>query len=821
MLVKTRGSDLRSSDIIDKLAMKMLANWKSSHRVLISIFACLILFNPSSVLSQGIVLNLIQPENPVEGSPLVVKAPVRSLQEITGAMLFYRDASTADYKQVEMTLDGNTISLIGTIPSSDVVQPYVEVYVRVNLRNGATETYPSSDPTNNPVRIVVAASPEKQSILILSPDPGQRVSPDEFLISVSLLYAPSFVDRNKTEVFLDNDNVTGQTVVSGNIVVYSPQQMPAGLKKGVHKVRVVLFDSKGKAVSEKSWDFSVVSPEEQIATSEAFLYHGMGRIELRNESISGVSTWYNRGDVNLEGSYGILNASSLIHLSSEEKSYRQPQDRYGVTVGIPWVKLNLGDSYPIFNSLVMNGQRVRGISGRVSAGFLTLDAAYGQTVRGINGTYLDTIHLVSSFSFDTSGAALTKINDSTYVRTNYGVYARNLFAIRPAFNFGNVVELGLIYLKSSDEAGSISIGKFPNQNAVLGSDFAVNLDNRKIQLRAEAALSMLNQNILVGNRSKADIDSITHSTVGEDIDKIIPLSTLSQFITLNEYLIPLDPTRLSSLAWDVNLSLNYFNTFARIGYIYRGPDYVSFGQPYIRTNIRGLNFFLRPRLMSNQLLLTIGYEDLFDNLQKNQFATTEYSTFNLAVSYYPYSNLPGVTFGFSSFANENSLPVDSTYSVNNLTLRYYVEASYSFNLYFRHSMIVSFGTTNRRDRVKYGVDLSNTNFSLMLNSDLGQTPLRTTVGINVNNNSNNPKIGTGTTFNYTSLIFGLNYQIADGRVNIGMSFNPTFGDFTRGGYSLTAAYRVSERHSLDFVTNYFTVGDTRDVIGSLVYSFNF
>jgi len=812
--------DLVMVDLLGKLTWKIFTQKRGNISLMICIFAWLIILVPQYAFSQGVIVNLLQPENPVAGTSLVIRAPVRSLQDITGAVLFYRDPSTIEYRETEMALDGNTLSLVGTIPASSVVQPYVEVYIQVSLRNGSTQTYPLADPANNPFRIIVTGGSNQDSVLILSPSPGQRISPEELMISVSLVYAPPIVDRSKTEIFLDNEDVTTKSVVSGDIVIYSPQEVPTFLKRGVHEARVVLFDNKGKAVSEKSWGFFVVSPEEQMASSTTLTYHGIGKIELRNESISGVSTWYNRGDINLEGSYGILTASSLVHLSSEEKSYRQPQDRFGVTIGIPWIKLNLGDSYPFFNSLVMNGQRVRGISGRISAGFLTIDAAYGQTIRGINGTYLDTIS-ASSLSLDTSGVALTKINDSTYVRTSYGVYARNLFAIRPAFNFGDAVQLGLIYLKSADEAGSINIGKFPNQNAVVGSDFSVNLDGNKIQLRAQAALSMLNQNTLIGNRSAADIDSITHSTVAEDIDKIVPLSTLSQFITLNEYLIPLDPTKLSSLAWDVNLSLNYFNTFARIGYVYRGPDYVSFGQPYIRTNVRGLNFFLRPRLMSNQLLFTIGYEDLFDNLQKNQFATTEYSTLNLAVSYYPFSNFPGITVGFSSFANENSLPVDSLYSVNNLTLRYYVEASYNFKLYFRHSMIVSLGTTNRTDRVKYGIDLSNTNFSLVLNSDLGEFPLRTTIGINVNKNKNTPKNGLETSFNYTSLILGFGYQIAGGRANVGVSFNPTFGDFTRGGYSLMATYRVSEMHSLDFVTNYFTVGGSRDVIGSLVYSFTF
>ena len=312
-----------------------------------------------------------------------------------------------------------------------------------------------------------------------------------------------------------------------------------------------------------------------------------GQIELRDENISGSSTWYNRGDLNLSGNGDGIGVGANLHLTSEEKSYRQPQDRYGLYANTSWLSLKLGDSYPTFSPLIMNGMRVRGISGKLSAGFFNLEAAYGQTVRKIDGQYLDTVTSPTSTNY-------IKLDSMTYVDVNYGTYSRNLFTIRPSFDFGSHAELGFTYLKSSDVAGSIALGSNPNQNLVLGSDFSMNFDEHRINLLAEGAMSMVNQNTSAGNLTADSLDSISRVRCRHQINKVVPLSTIEQFIMINQFLVPLDPTKLSSLAWDVNLSLNYFNTFAKVGYVYRGPDYNSFGQPYIRTDIRGLNFSLRP-----------------------------------------------------------------------------------------------------------------------------------------------------------------------------------------------------------------------------------
>lgn len=780
-----------------------------------------------SFAQQGQIVNVSTVTEAVQNSPVQIKADVRSLTNISQALLFFRNNLSSDYQQTEMSFDETSMTLNGTVPAAYVVSPYIEVYVRITMRDGTVETYPQESPTENPVRIAVNSSESQQDILVLSPERNQRLTVDDLMIAASLLYAPEFVDRRKTKLFLDGVNVTADAVISGDVIVYSPSKFPMPITSGIHTAKVVLYKTDGSEYRSLEWSFFVITPGEEAA-AERFSYQGNAQVELRNENIDGSSAWYNRGDLNLGSTALGMNLAANVHLTSEEKSYRQPQDRYGLYANTSWLSLKLGDSYPSFSPLIMNGLRVRGVSGKLSAGFFNVEAAYGQTVRGINGQYLDTVIISPSSPSTLTGSNYIKLNDSTFVNVSYGTFTRNLFVVRPSFNFGSHAQLGFTYLKSSDDLGSISAGNSPNQNLVFGSDFLMNFDERRINFVAEAGMSMLNQNTAIGNRTIADIDSITHSDAGEQINKVVPLSTLENFITINEYLIPIDPSKLSSLAWDVSLNLNYFNTFAKIGYVYRGPDYTSFGQPYIRTDIRGMNFFLRPRLFSNQIMLSISYENLFDNLQKNKFATTQYVTSNFSVSYFPMANLPNITIGFSSYANSNSISPDSAYAIDNTTDRYYIETSYGFNYIIRHYLAVSFGISNRNDYVLLGTNLNNYNVSFLLNSDFGQTPLKTTIGFNINGNKTAQKDTTAArppeqiqTFNYTFITLGATYGFFNDRLSVGVNYTPTFGDFSRNTYGLTASYRLAKSQSLNLNMNYFAVTGSNDFVGSLIYVVDF
>jgi predicted Mrr-cat superfamily restriction endonuclease len=75
------------------------------------------------------------------------------------------------------------------------------------------------------------------------------------------------------------------------------------------------------------------------------------------------------------------------------------------------------------------------------------------------------------------------------------------------------------------------------------------------------------------------------------------------FMTVNQYISPFNPQELASLAAEASLSLNYFNNAFKSSYIYRGNDFQSFGQSFIRTDVAGFNISDVLRLMENKIFL--------------------------------------------------------------------------------------------------------------------------------------------------------------------------------------------------------------------------
>ncbi len=93
----------------------------------------------------------------------------------------------------------------------------------------------------------------------------------------------------------------------------------------------------------------------------------------------------------------------------------------------------------------------------------------------------------------------------------------------------------------------------------------------------------------------------------------------------------------------MRLRLNYFDNVLKLSYIFRGNDYMSFGQTYLRKDIRGFNIMDRVRLFENRIFATLGYERLHDNTDSTKVATTNFTNYNLAVSYVPQPGLPSFT----------------------------------------------------------------------------------------------------------------------------------------------------------------------------------
>lgn len=733
-----------------------------------------------------------------EGEPLAITAELAQSGIVSKILLVYRQYGQTEFKERDMSLAGTTATT--AIPGEEVTPPLLEYYLVLEMEDGTTETYPLENPQGSPRQVSVeAVSPKDKELVILSPDRDQQVSLGDFVISVSLIRASNKVNKSATRLYLDNNDVTQYAVVMEDLIVFYPENYPAKLGVGSHTVRVDLVDTEGNPYHDVSWKFSVTTAELAAALARGRVDYRLAlQGEARNEEVSRKNTWYNRGTINLDAVYRSIRFNGMAMLTSEERGERQAQHRFFANLETDWIRLQGGDTYPKLPNLILQGKRVRGFNGSLMLGFFNLDVATGEVVRSVEGKLLR--DNLTQADVTTTGTFIQRPN-GLYAEITPGTFKRTVLAVRPSFGSGENFQFGLTYLHSEDDKGSLKYGLRPKENLVVGPDLLIGFDNQRFLLTAQAAVSFVNNDISSGSFSDTQIDSLfgDGKPLGGDPKDIKDIRDLvDQFITFNQYLTPINPEKFSNLVGEATLSLNYFGNYLKGSYIYRGNDYESFGQTFLRKDIQGFNLLDRLRLFKNRFFITVGYEQLEDNLLNTKVATTTYTNTNVSLSLYPRANFPNITVGYALYDNDNKLDLSNASSVKDATTRIFGQLSYDFSAGIRHSAALNLSTSDRDDETLRNADVKTTTVGFQLNSTWTR-PLVTSFGVTQSQNE-----VSGTNFDYTTVLLSGRYRFLADKLLLSASFAPTFGDFERQVLDGGLQYYLTRKISFVFSLRYFS-----------------
>lgn len=758
-----------------------------------------------------------------EKTALSITADLISSENISRISIAYKSFGQNEYQKLEMIIAGTSASV--TIPSADILPPFIEYYLIVELRNGITETYPIDvEKGSAPIQLAISGKSEKDNeILVLSPFDGEMITVQNFLITISFFKAPDNIDIAKTKIFLNDQDISASRLLTDDLIIISSEnvtEVPAGAKS----LKVEVYDKEGKLYHSINKSFQVITERiaEQLASN--WKYFGNLRAESRSESYNKASTWYNNINGEVNASYNDWRFNGYAYLTSEEKNNLQPFNRYAASIkNGDWLDLTIGDAYPRYPNLIMEGKRVRGFNGEVKLGAFNIQATYGETDRKVEGDIIQTY----SASQVPLGSNIIAINQTKYgapfAMVNLGTYSRSLFAVRPSFGSGENFQLGLTYLHSTDETNSIDLGARPQENALFGSDLMFAFDDQNIMFTSQAAISMFNRDISSGNLSDSQIDSLfgpgkyidlDPSTV-KDIRDII-----GSFITVNQYIGPLNPQEFASLAAEAAMSLNYFNNSIKASYIYRGNDYQSFGQSFIRTDVKGINIVDRIRMFDNKVFVSLGYEDLQDNLQNTKIATTSYKTLSASVSIFPRTNFPNITLGYNSYNNSNGISindvVNNRFMVDDKTNRFLINMSYDLVAGIRHSTSFSFSTVSRDDNSLANADASF-NSGIIGVTSYWTSDLNSVFQI-IYSSSEIKTIP----YDYFTLVAGAKYRTLENKLLLSATLSPSFGDFNRQAFEVLADYNVLANFYLTFQARLFRFpGKTTNSIIGLTTRYTF
>ncbi len=728
----------------------------------------------------------------VEGDVLRFEVELIKADNVNAVFLFYKPYGEIQFTEAEMDKRGNLAEY--TLSGEDVRVPYLEYYIGVNLEDGSSSYYPVQvNVSEPPLQIAVSARSAKDAeVVILAPEKNTSVPRSEFFISVSLLRASDNIDRSKTKIFIGEQDVTSLALFADDLIMLSGENPDLKMDEGTTTIRVEIYDNSGKLYHSVSSDYQLISESLAEERRDQYEYRGDVTAESRSEDVQGKSTWYNNLRVNYESKYKIFELNANAYITSEEEDTRQPYNRYFAEFRAGnWVKLSAGDATPRFPSLIMTGKRVRGFNGILELGFFNLQAAFGEINRGIQGR-IDTLYTAANSPFGRSdivaldSAKYTSEYNAGYrnASVTFGSNTRSVLAVRPSFGSGENFQWGLSYLHSKDDFEDIAFGGIPQENVVAGTDLTIAFDEQRFLFNAQVALSVKNSDISNGELSDSQIDTLfgPGKSFSQDPKTIKDLKNLiGSFITFNQYIEPLNIEELPNYAAEATLSLNYFDNYFRGQYIYRGNDFQSFGNTFVRTDVAGININDRLRLLDNTLFLAVGFESLNDNLQKTKFATTTFNTLNTSVSYFPRFDFPSILVSYTQNENTNDA-TDPNIVINDVTNRIGTQLSYDFRWQYRTQVSLGYSISVRDDKSISDFDVDNS--SLNLSSNTNWAPALVS---NVNVSYNNTKIQTSE-LSYVTLTVGGRYYMLDNKLLVTGSVNPSFGDFERTALDLFGTY---------------------------------
>lgn len=802
----------------------------------------------ASSAAQGQVSSVVLRVNaPVvsQNQPLPISVEFTPSGNVERVVLRYRGFGESEYRQQEMLLAGNSASL--TIESQYVIPPYIEYYLTVQLSGGRLETYPIENAESTPLKATVKpVDPKALEVRVLSPEQGETIASEDLVIAVSLYYASDNVNRRATKINLNGVDVTSQAVFSDDVILYSPANFPRPLSLGVQFLRVDLYDNSGSLYHTIESNFNL-STAAAIAAQESRFRMGIdGQAEYRNEDIGTTKTTFVRGQLRALGSFRSLNFGSNIFMTNEEKSERQPQNRFQAYADLDFLKVQVGDAFPKFPTYVVSGKRVRGASANLFLKFFNVDFSYGETMRSIDGLALRDTTFKDSTALRARPVNALQKSGMTYTLFQAGTFTRNFFAVRPSFGSGENFQLGFTYMNSKDKVGSIKYGVAPQENMVAGTDIVIAFDEQRFRIEGQASLSLTNQDISKGNFTQADYDLMSgkndptltaseradRQKTADDLKKIADAG--SSFITINEYLFPLNPvgTGLPGIAYEGLLTMNYLNNFVRAQYYQRGNAYYSFGNEFLQSDIKGLAVSDRIRLFQNRALISVSYEQREDNTAKTKVATTKYGNTNASLTMFPANNLPSLTVGYGMLTRKSDAKatdaLQKLYVADDVTNRISIQLNYDFSAGARHNLSLGANISDKKDNTSFKRDSKNNSYFGSLTT-IYSIPLQTTLSFNTNMSQSTDIATVGLAnallineFKLTAVSLNAQYRLLEDRLRLATTISSSTGDLNRTLAQAGVDYSITLNHALalqyDFIQN---SGYKDDSVMSLVYRFNF
>ena len=230
-------------------------------------------------------------------------------------------------------------------------------------------------------------------------------------------------------------------------------------------------------------------------------------------------------------------------------------------------------------------------------------------------------------------------------------------------------------------------GQKPLDNLLVGFNIGTNFDEKKLRLDFNWNLSLYNRDIWDGAMSITELDTALDDSLDNFIGvrydkdgKKIPGSTeistdqifidpdkIKDIFIINTNMTPLVPIDLNSFkskpiaslinmpssAFNIRLRGNYGKNMILVEYRQIGPEYVSLGNPFLRSNARQFTISDRLSLLNRTLLLNFGFKHLDNKILKTTINPLNTNTIFLNLTFLPGPGMPTFVINYQSIGKNN------------------------------------------------------------------------------------------------------------------------------------------------------------------------
>ncbi|KAA3614902.1 MAG: hypothetical protein D8M58_10630 [Calditrichaeota bacterium] len=685
-----------------------------SKRYLFSIVICLFAIQFGFALTATVIHTELDPVVQGEKAHFELNL-ISSDADFYEGRLFYRAKGASDFQSQPLKEQGYT--LFSEVATNKLPAGKIDYYFAMQTLAGEVITYPQFSPQQNPLSFELVASnftsvfQNQEEVIVLSPEEGEIVPQDEFLIAVSIPNQNADVDHARTRLLIDGIDVTSQLQQDANLYTLVPKTM----RTGSHNAEFKIFDSSGNLLNKQEWNYRITSggTEEDGFKQKTNVY-----LDNRYQNISDESNNYFRGGVNWDANYNEWDFRLKATGSSTDGYSSQSPNRFGALVAYnfsPRTRLYLkgGDLTGDYDQLTFWNRRILGFGIGLNSPWFDLDVSTGQTASAVEGKIIP----------DETGDNIT---------ANFGTFKETFLAVRPVFNFGKHVSWGLNLINGKEDPNSIKNTKLftratlgdttvkvsanPTESLVLGTTLRLNFDNNRIRFAGSFQASIANKDA----SSKVDFDSLAEQldfskSQKDQVEPFVNLLESTGFLTISQGLAP-----FPALAMQFDTYLNYFNNHFKFSFKNIESDYVTPGNPYLLRGIRGLFINDNIRLANNQVFLNLYFNSYKDNLSQED-AETDNSDLGVSLSYFPMQSLPSITLSYGNQSRKNDADAEDV-AVNaedNSTQRVSVSSNYSFHTgSVKNTATVSVSNIVRDDNITREIQLTDsTTGTTSTNSD--------------------------------------------------------------------------------------------------------